>query len=120
MASLIKRGNRYYVRVYNRVRGVVDEYRTESNQRTNFEKALAEAEAARAASQARLAWLQQQQQQVQHAAVQDWDARLAALRYRKFTGGNENLDLVPPTGENELAGEIESLRIANVPTDYDD
>lgn len=96
-----------------RVQRTVDTYRYETGRRVSFEKALADAEAARAASQERLARLSRQQRHTQETALDNWDAQLADVRYRTDVNSTEHWTLTP---ESEFSG---SDQFADVPTDFD-
>lgn len=96
-----------------RMRDASELFRTELFKVSTLEATLAEAQASRSETAERLAGLRKEQERLQSAAQQNWDARLA--RFRSF-------QVIPTPQEtsfaldNQLNPELQSVQVTNVPT----
>jgi hypothetical protein len=94
-----------------RVRLATEAYRDDFFKRTNLEISLAEAEAIRSEMTERFALLRSEQQQLQRAARENWDSRLAAMQQRR--------PAPTPLPSLELPSSVENVQVTNVPIDRD-
>jgi hypothetical protein len=94
-----------------RVREATDAYRDDFFKRTNLEISLAQAEAIRSEMNERFAALKNEQQQLQRAARENWDSRLASMQQRR--------PVPTPRPSLSLPEELENVQFTNVPTDRD-
>ena len=100
-----------------RVRHMTEQYRENFHRNTNLETVIAQAAAARQASQLRLAELQKQQQQLRETALQDWDIRLAGLKY--YQPQNDATAVTNKTSTPAHSDpDVFDVQVADVPTNF--